>query len=294
MNALWLDERVKESLSVLSEFLESHEDFDSPLFDVTLAGLSRYALMGKHIRSRLVHIAAGQVEGTAREAAVVFGACIDLLHGSFLIHDDLIDRDDVRRGQPALHKDPELGAKSPHVGYSVAILAGDLGIARAFNLLATSQLGDSLVRSALKRLTQSCSVTIAGELLDVENSASSCTDPQQIRYANALKTADYTFACPLYLGSLAVGRNPALTDPIARELGAAFQAANDIDDAEVDAANNRTTLASFQTLSRVAAECNAHIDEAQRLIKFAHLPRDVTANLLDVAEWIRSSVKKVC
>lgn len=293
MNPLWLDERVQESLAVLSRHLDSHENFNSEMFDVARAGLSRYGLMGKHIRSRLVHIAAGQVDGSASEAAIVFGACVDLIHGAFLIHDDIIDRDDIRRGLPTLHRESSLVAESPHVGTSVAILAGDLGLTGAYSLLVNSQLNDSITRLALRRLTQSCSVTITGEILDVENSTVGLPSPSQVRLANKMKTADYTFACPLYLGSLAAGRDPKATEPIAQELGAAFQAANDIVGAEMDAVNSRTTLASIQALPDVTAECDAHINKARELIDSADLPQGVAENLRGVAEWISESVQEV-
>lgn len=292
MNRNWVDNRVSESLSLLSRHLRTHADATSPMVEQAVSGLSRYAMSGKHLRARLVHIAAGRVEGTAREAATVFGACVDLLHGAFLIHDDFIDGDSTRRGSPTLHKDFSVKFDNNHLGSSLAILAGDLGIISSFQLLSSSQLSDSLVRSALNRLAHSSEITVRGEILDIENGNQHDPHPDSIRRANALKTSDYSFACPLHLGSLAAGRDPLPTVPIARELGAAFQAANDIAGVALDSAVNRATLASIQTVPQVADETRNHIRSAIEHIERADLPTEVAIGLTEVALWIESIVNR--
>ena len=67
MNRNWIDNRVSESLSLLSRHLRTHADATSPMVEQAVSGLSRYTMSGKSLRARLVHIAAGRVEGTARK-----------------------------------------------------------------------------------------------------------------------------------------------------------------------------------------------------------------------------------
>lgn len=79
----------------------------------------------------------------------MFGACVDIMHGAFLIHDDIIDRDDTRRGVPTVHAAVREEFGDEHLGTSIAITTGDLGLNLAIGVLLNSSLDDTLVRQAL-------------------------------------------------------------------------------------------------------------------------------------------------
>ena len=90
----------------------------------------RYSVFagGKRVRPALV-VLAGEAWGGAREALLVGGAALEMVHTFSLIHDDLpaLDDDDLRRGRPTLHR-----AR----GEAMAVLAGDALLNRAFEVLA--------------------------------------------------------------------------------------------------------------------------------------------------------------
>jgi geranylgeranyl diphosphate synthase, type I len=101
-------------------------------------------------------------------------AALELLHASALVHDDLMDASDTRRGRPATHRQ---FASDHHIagwrgdreqyGAAAAILLGDLLLAWSDELLRTCGLPDDLVRDALAFFDVTRSEVIAGQFLDV-------------------------------------------------------------------------------------------------------------------------------
>ena len=93
---------------------------------------ARYSLLGggKRIRAVLVLAVCDMLNGSA-EAAEQFAAAVEMLHCYSLIHDDLpcMDNDDLRRGKPSCHKT---------FGESTAMLAGDVLLTEAFNVVANA------------------------------------------------------------------------------------------------------------------------------------------------------------
>ncbi len=304
-----LDARVASSLDLMKEFLAAghrQAPVDARLLQMAYEGVATFSLGGKHLRSRLVHISAGEVTGQGLYAATVFGACVDLLHGAFLIHDDIIDRDDLRRGLPTVHAAVREEFGDAHLGTSLAIVAGDLGINGALQLLLNSDLEDGLVRRGMRLLSAAAQETITGEILDISHLAEEEPELEQVRLSNHLKTSEYSFGTPLKLGALAAGRDPAPMKPIAHALGCAYQAADDIAGAVGDSSvtgkqaagdviNGRATLMTTrmaeghalpEVISSVIEEGDTHLSEARRLIGEADLAPDIRAGLCHVTDRI--------
>ena len=315
-----LDARVTASLDLLEEFLargrRRHVSTDAPLLALAYDGVTTFALGGKHLRSRLVHISAGDVTGENLYAATVFGACVDLLHGAFLIHDDIIDRDDMRRGQATIHARVREAYGDAHLGTSLAIVAGDLGINGALQLLLTSDLADDAVRRGMRVLSAAAHETITGEILDIAHLAEPDPDLEQVRLSNHLKTSEYSFGTPLKLGALAAGRDPAPMQPIAHALGNAYQAADDIagavgdsdatgKQAGGDVVNRRATLVTMRMdpehpprpeeldriIRTVIDEGDAHLADARRLIGEADLAPFIRENLHHITNRIERMLR---
>src|SRR5699024_6631248 len=109
--------------------------------------LERTVLSGKQFRGRLVTAVHAGLGGSDHLGAAHLGAAFEVLHAGFLVHDDLIDRDTQRRGEPNLAASmrsaaQRAGASDPaaqHFAEASAVLAGDLAVALAHRLLARVQ-----------------------------------------------------------------------------------------------------------------------------------------------------------
>jgi geranylgeranyl diphosphate synthase, type II len=148
-------------------FLDHFEHFilsaTDGIIDSTLKEAMRYAIKakGKRFRPLLVFSLANQAED--HEGVLVLATAIELIHTYSLIHDDLpaMDDDDLRRGQPTLHK---------QFDEATAILTGDALLSFAFELLATSSLSNEVKVSAVKILSQASGANgmIYGQMLDMD------------------------------------------------------------------------------------------------------------------------------
>jgi geranylgeranyl diphosphate synthase type II len=195
---------------------------------------------GKRFRPRMVFAAYESLGGTDREAAAYVGAAFELLHTSLCVHDDVIDRDFVRRGGPNVsgsYRDIATTAGIPlptaeHRGMSVAIIAGDLALFNAFRLLDRSGVGGELRERLHEILDEAMFASAAGELLDVDFSLH--LEPpsvEEIVDMERLKTAVYSFETPLEAGAVLAGASDEAVRALAdfgRNLGIAYQIVDDI------------------------------------------------------------------
>ncbi len=186
--------------------------------------LSDYVLRGgKRLRGALVlvgHRAANGAPGS--EAALEASIGVELLHAYLLIHDDFMDRDELRRGGPTLHR--SLGGD--HLGGSLAVLLGSLCQAWAYELVLRH--GDAGAAAAMTRTLEE--VTL-GQMADLRAPSGAPLGEQQVLELERLKTGSYTFDLPLRIGA-SLARAPApLLDALsayALPLGQAFQIADDL------------------------------------------------------------------
>lgn len=188
----------------------------------------------KRIRPRLLllghRLARGPVE--AEPALMQFAAALEILHAFLLIHDDVADRADLRRGGPTLHRmlgEGRLG--EGRLGEDLAIVAGDHLFARAMELMVTSPVEGAARATAF--VLAVCRHTAVGQYLDLVLSRrplAEVTPFEALRVAR-LKTADYSFAAPLQCGALLAGANEdlfAALRRLGRAAGLAFQLRDDL------------------------------------------------------------------
>lgn len=195
---------------------------------------------GKRFRPRMVMTAYELLGGRDSAAAAVLAASFELLHTALIIHDDVIDRDFVRRGIPNVSgtfRDlAEAGGSAPvdarHRGLSVGVIAGDLALSNAYRLLDTIQT-DNPTRLRLARiLDEAVFAAAGGEFLDVDTAGAHDAPPvAEVLQIARLKTAVYSFEGPLQAGAVLAGADErivaALTD-FGRDAGIAYQVADDL------------------------------------------------------------------
>ena len=159
------------------------------------------------------------------ELAFEAGVSLELLQAYFLIHDDWMDRDELRRGGPTVHVRLAGKFQDAHLGAASAILAGDYGAALALERLTHLRLAPARLRPALEAFSRMQSAAVLGQQLDVIGKA------RDVELVYRLKTASYTVRGPLELGAVLAGgsaRELRVLGAIAEPLGVAFQLQDDL------------------------------------------------------------------
>lgn len=180
---------------------------------------------GKRVRPALAYHAAlcfdhGLDDGALLDATL----SVEVLQSYLLIHDDLMDRDPVRRGGPSAHEALSTLANDRGVGEALAVLAGDLGCAMAQELLLGDGLPPSRALAATRELARMQWEVILGQHLDIVGGAPSAV-------VHDLKTASYTTRGPVRLGAALAGAEAEALGRLTRygtPLGVAFQVRDDL------------------------------------------------------------------
>lgn len=204
--------------------------------------IGRAASGGKRLRPALV-VAAFESLGGDRAltpAVLPVAAAFELLHTAFVVHDDVIDHDTLRRGIPNIAGEFRMrgrvqGADAAGAalwGDAAAILAGDLLLYEAARLIATADVPMTTRDRLVRLFDDAVIVSAAGELADVENAVTGgCADPERILAATRDKTAVYSFSAPLRAGAVLAGADPAAEEALdhaGAALGLAFQLVDDL------------------------------------------------------------------
>lgn len=196
---------------------------------------------GKRLRAAFcLWGARGATAGDIPSGAPETAAAIELFHLAALIHDDVMDHSDQRRGLPTVHRyfaDRYAPARpygdAEDFGEAIAILAGDLCLTWSDDLL-TEGLSD-LPRAIRKRTRSVWSTmrdeTIGGQYLDVLGQTQSMTSLHRARLVLRFKSAKYTVAHPLQLGGALGGADNDLIsryEHLGLIAGEAFQLRDDM------------------------------------------------------------------
>ncbi|MBU4332579.1 polyprenyl synthetase family protein [Patescibacteria group bacterium] len=214
----FFDKKIADTKGFNKEILKHLKEF-------TLRGKS------KRIRAFLIFTGYEAFGGGNQKEIVKASMSIELIHSFFLIHDDIIDQDELRRGKPTFHKGFEK-YKDKHFGESIAIIAGDIAHTLAIESFLSTNFSLGKKLKVLQKINQMILDSCEGENLDillpVQKKQSSQKD---ILRVYEYKTAKYTFEAPLHIGALLAGATDkdlkALSD-YSIPLGIAFQIQDDI------------------------------------------------------------------
>lgn len=228
----------------LAEYLEAQraEHLRHPVFAVLYDDLTEFVCRpGKRIRP-LLFLLADQVfrrnaPATGEKELLSVGASLELLHAFILVHDDIIDRAETRRGRPTLHRliEGRISTFSDRhrAGRNLALVMGDILFALAQRCLLETPLPGGVV-ARLGTLLLGCMVdTGFGEVADIVHSTRDVAkvSSDEIEQMYCLKTTCYTIECPLTMAAVLNGVDAAGVEAlgrIARPAGLAFQIQNDL------------------------------------------------------------------
>jgi geranylgeranyl diphosphate synthase type I len=192
---------------------------------------------GKMIRGSLILAAHDRFGGTAGRDAVKAAAAMELFHSAFLIHDDIMDDDPLRRGQPSLHvqyrtlAETEGLSDSAGFGRGAALCAGDVLLFLGYEILSTLTSA-SAVKTGVQRLfARELAHVGPAQVQDVYSAKTRrAVSREDIIRLYTYKTALYTFSLPLSVGARLAGAGPKILmelSEIGRELGLIFQIKDD-------------------------------------------------------------------
>jgi len=162
---------------------------------------------------------------------------MELLHDFMLVHDDIIDKSETRRGSPSMHamlnKYLKKHKNIKFSGQDLAIVAGDVMFAMAMHAFLSIQEEKKRKEAALLKLMEAALYTGSGEFIELLNDIKNIGSVKRgdIYKIYDLKTANYTFATPLAAGSILAGASTEQADKLftyGTYLGRAFQIKDDI------------------------------------------------------------------
>ncbi len=194
---------------------------------------------GKRIRSImfiLSYLGYTQKKKVSYNNLIKCSLSFELLHNFLLIHDDIIDKSDLRRGKPSLHNflNNKLHLdKKDCLGPDLSVIAGDIIFAFAVETLFSIDESPLRKEKALRNFTRTAAFTGIGEFIDVANNKTNIDKITQkdISLTYTLKTAKYTFESPLVIGAILAGAprgDISLLSKLGVILGEAFQIQDDL------------------------------------------------------------------
>ncbi|MEM1780716.1 MAG: polyprenyl synthetase family protein [Desulfurococcaceae archaeon] len=239
--------KVYDDLKTVFEQLEKEAIAISPLLGDMIYIAKDYTLRGgKRLRAFLIFLGYNskqwKIEDLDKILPIMSG--IELLQSYLLIHDDIMDKDEKRRGGPTVHVwfksqcllgERYINSKEcQHYGISQAITTGDYLEAMAVGMLAKAKIPSDALADLIATYSSGLRKVAFGQYLDVLFSQVPLNniDEDDIILIHQLKTASYTVELPLHLGAIASTKyNKKLLEELsnyALSAGIAFQLRDDI------------------------------------------------------------------
>jgi geranylgeranyl diphosphate synthase type I len=192
---------------------------------------------GKMIRGSLILAAHNRFGGTADRDAVKAAAAMELFHSAFLIHDDIMDDDPLRRGRPSVHVQYRLLAEQEGLsdpagfGRGAALCAGDVLLFLGHEILSTLTSAPAIKTDVLRLFARELAHVGPAQVQDVYFAKTRReVTREDIFRLYTYKTARYTFSLPLSVGARLAGAGSKILGDlveIGRDLGLIFQIKDD-------------------------------------------------------------------
>ena len=236
--------QVRDSInSELLEFVRTENrylnEIGSELAPVAQA-MERFLLdSGKRLRPLFAYV--GLLGTNTKPTPELVKACasLELVHVCALMHDDVMDGSDTRRGAPSIHRafekmhiENDLHGSSEQFGISAAILLGDLALVWSAKMLHQSGLSNEVLVRALEMYDEMRVELMAGQYLDVYEQALGSQSVERSLKVARYKSGKYTIERPLHFGAALGSSNPSAIYEIYSNyglpLGEAFQLRDDV------------------------------------------------------------------
>lgn len=213
---------------ILDKEIEKYED--NEFIKESLMELKRLSSGGKRVRGYLVKL--GQMLFSKDDDSYIdLAAAIEIFQTAILIHDDIIDEADKRRGMDTIN-----AKYKGHIGVAKGICIGDLGFFISYRIINNSNISKELKDEIVKIYSKTLHNTVNGEIVDVELPLKSLGYHKNMNekiiydiYVN--KTAWYTIIGPILIGAASAGASEEDKEKLIEmgtNLGIAFQIKDDL------------------------------------------------------------------
>lgn len=265
--AAYLEELFKEKSVEFSKISSMGADICNRLY--------RFSIQGKMIRGGLVSVGYSLFKNDHSKEQnskllIKAAAAMELLQSALLVHDDIMDRDQTRRGAKTIfyqYKEmtQKQGLDEPyHLGESLGICVGDIAFFLAFEILSAMKIDPFIHREILRLCAREISYVGVAQMQDVYWGASKTpVDDEEILRLYLYKTGRYTFSLPLMIGAL-LARQPrekiSLLEKLGEYLGIMFQIKDD-------------ELGLFGDETHIGKPVGSDIKEGKKTLYYGYLQR---------------------
>jgi geranylgeranyl diphosphate synthase, type I len=192
----------------------------------------------KRLRASFIYYGYKLFGGDNEDVALDASMSIELIHTGLLMHDDFMDQDEIRRGEPTTHKyfekwhkDNSWSSDAKLYGESMAVNVGDMALLAGYEVLNDLSIEDNNRRNAMRKLLRGVINTGIGQAYDVTLQAIGVAKDEDIINLHVGKTGIYTYETPLMVGALLAGaklEDLDLLHEYSMAGGVAFQIQDDI------------------------------------------------------------------
>ncbi len=242
---------------------------------------------GKHLRGALMELSYKMCGGQDEVEILRASLAMEVLQTGFLIQDDFMDRDELRRGLPTLHRRvaDESGlqeSEAIHYGYCQAVNVGDVAFFLAMGMLSDSKFENEVKLKAIKVMSEGIVKVGFGQMMDMANSQARELKIDEVLKIHDFKTAEYTGNLPLVLGAGLAGADEetlGVLGELGMKLGRAFQMQDDL-------------LGVFGETKNLGKEAGVDIREGKNTVLMAKLKEISSVEMVEIKKLAGKKVTK--
>jgi geranylgeranyl diphosphate synthase type I len=235
----YLKDYIKKTTPILDSFFKSEEKKAAQISPITaeMMRIYRRFMGGKNIRGSLTKLGYECFGGKEEKAILKASLMVEILHATLLMHDDIMDKDVLRRGMSTihiqygkLHQKRYRRGEADHYGSCMGIDLGDSGFALSHLLLADADFPDKIKSGVLRHFNQVLLTTAFGQAIDVSYELLEKITEEDVMRVHYYKTGNYTTTGPLQYGALfadASGQEIKRIEKYSLPIGIAFQLRDD-------------------------------------------------------------------
>jgi geranylgeranyl diphosphate synthase, type I len=247
--------------------------------------ISEFVSRGKLIRGVLSVAIYRALGGKEKESILSVASSIEMLHAGFLMHDDVMDGDRVRRGKPAIHAAYEKTFEKESLtnpvknGESFAICLGNISYFLAFDFIAGSGFRADISNRLNRILNREAVITGFGQMNDIFTASSELFPEREVILETyRMKTARYTFSLPLIIGAVCAEASQEIIErfsEIGENIGTIFQLRDD-------------ELNIFGEVEGTGKSVGSDISEGKKTLLISMLLSNITGNTKNIVNNIFS------